>query len=178
MNSWEPMVEELVNERSPRLLGYGVMLTGSVADAEDLLHDAIVKAFGRGRRFGHVNAAEQYVRRTMQTLAVDRHRSRRALRCAIDRDDGLHAPPQDIDASLDVEAALAVLSARERVCVMMRFYDDMTTTAIAANLGLADGTVKRYLSNAIVKLAAVMTLEPTWFEVPEKVAVNTKGAKA
>jgi RNA polymerase sigma factor (sigma-70 family) len=172
------MVEELVSDRSPRLLGYGVMLTGSVPDAEDLLHDAIVKAFGRPRRFEHVNAAEQYVRRTMQTLAIDRHRSRSAFKRALDRDGGPTLAGRDSDAALDVEAALAVLSPQERVCVTMRFYDDMTTAAIAAHLGLADGTVKRYLSNAFAKLATVIPVDPAWAETPEKIAVTSKGEQA
>jgi RNA polymerase sigma-70 factor (ECF subfamily) len=175
VNSWKPLVEELVSDRSPRLLGYGVMLTGSVPDAEDLLHDAIVKAFGRPRRFEHVNAAEQYVRRTMQTLAIDRHRSHNAFQRALDRDVPPAANARDSDAALDVEAALAGLSARERVCVTMRFYDDMTTAAIAARLGLADGTVKRYLSNAFAKLAAVIPTDATWDDVPRTVAVTPQG---
>ena len=178
MGSWKSIVEELVSERSPRLLSYGTVLLGSVADAEDLLHDAIVKAFGRGRRFPHVNAAEQYVRRTMQTLAIDRHRSRAAFQRALDRD----PPPaegrsHDLDTPLAVEEALAQLSPRERVCVMMRFYDDMTTAAIAAQLGLADGTVKRYLSNAYEKLAPVLRLNEDWSELPETVSVTTKGER-
>jgi RNA polymerase sigma factor (sigma-70 family) len=176
MGSWKPMVEELMSERSPRLLGYGVVLVGSLPDAEDLLHDAIVKAFGRGRRFGHVNAAEQYVRRTMQTLAIDRHRSRDAFRRAIDRD----PPPaeslsNDLDTPLDVEEALGRLSSRERVCVMMRFYDDMTTATIAAQLGLAEGTVKRYLSNAYAKLGPLLRLDEDWSAVPETIPVTSKG---
>ena len=178
MSSWKPLVEELVGDRSPRLLGYGVMLTGSVPDAEDLLHDAIVKAFARPRRFEHINAAEQYVRRTMQTLAIDRHRSRSAFQRALDRDAPQAVTSRDSDAALDVEVALASLSAQERVCVTMRFYDDMTTAAMAAHLGLADGTVKRYLSNALAKLATVIPASPTWGETPEKIAVTSKGARA
>jgi RNA polymerase sigma factor (sigma-70 family) len=175
VSSWKPLVEELVNDRSPRLLGYGVMLTGSVPDAEDLLHDAIVKAFGRPRRFGHINAAEQYVRRTMQTLAIDRQRSRAAFSRALERDRTPEPAPRDVDAEIDVEAALAVLTARERVCVVMRFYDDLTVPAIAAHLGLAEGTVKRYLSNAVEKLSAALPLDETWLHVPEKIAVTAKG---
>ncbi len=176
MGSWKPMVEELVSERAPRLLGYGVVLVGSLPDAEDLLHDAIVKTFGRGRRFPHVNAAEQYVRRTMQTLAIDRHRSRNAFRRALDRD----PPPSeghsdDLDTPLDVEAALGRLSPRERVCVMMRFYDDMTTAAIASQLGLANGTVKRYLSNAYEKLGPLLHLDEDWSTLPESITVTPTG---
>jgi RNA polymerase sigma-70 factor (ECF subfamily) len=178
MGSWKPMVEQLVNERSPRLLAYGVVLVGSLADAEDLLHDAIVKTFGRGRRFPHVNAAEQYVRRTMQTLAIDRHRSRAAFQRALVRDPPrAEARSHDLDTPLDVEEALATLSPRERVCVMMRFYDDMTTAAIASQLGLADGTVKRYLSNAYEKLAPVLRLNEDWSAVPETISVTSKGER-
>jgi RNA polymerase sigma-70 factor (ECF subfamily) len=123
-----------------------------------------------------VNAAEQYVRRTMQTLAIDRHRSRDAFRRAVDRD---QPPPEgrshDLDTPLDVEEALGRLSSRERVCVMMRFYDDMTTAAIAAQLGLAEGTVKRYLSNAYAKLGPLLRLDEGWSAVPETVPVTSKG---
>jgi len=172
------MVEELVSERSPRLLSYATVLVGSVTDAEDLLHDAIVKTFGRGRRFPHVNAAEQYVRRTMQTLAIDRHRSRAAFHRALDREPApAEGRSHDLDTPLDVESALAMLSPRERVCVMMRFYDDMTTAAIASQLGLADGTVKRYLSNAYEKLAPVLRLNEDWSESPDRVSVTSKGER-
>ena len=169
------MVEELVSDRSPRLLGYGVLLTGSVPDAEDLLHDAIVKSFGRPRRFEHVNAAEQYVRKTMQTLAIDRHRTRGAFQRALERDQPRPSVDRDADTPLDVEAALAGLSGRERVCVTMRFYDDMTTATIASHLGLAEGTVKRYLSNAYAKLATSLPLEGLWDDAPTKIAVTSEG---
>ncbi|MCJ7826620.1 MAG: sigma-70 family RNA polymerase sigma factor [Demequinaceae bacterium] len=177
MGQWKPMVEELVRERSPRLLGYGTMLVGSVADAEDLVHDAIVKTFRRGRSFPHVNAAEQYVRRTMLTLAIDRHRSRGARDRALDRaPNATTASPDldDLDAALDIEAAFTILSPRERACVLMRFYDDMTISAIGVHLGLADGTVKRYLSNAFTKFATVAHLDPAWTEAPEKISVTEK----
>ncbi len=177
MTAWKPLVEELVAERSPRLLAYGVMLTSSVADAEDLLHDAIIKAFAHGRKFEHANAAEQYVRRTMQTLAIDRHRSLAAARRAVARDIDPEPAPQDRDAALDVEIAMRALSAQERACVLMRYYDDLTTPAIAQHLGLADGTVKRYLSNARDKLAAALP-EAVGLEPPETTAVSAKGARS
>lgn len=178
MSSWKPLVEQLVGERSPGLLAYGVVLTGSVPDAEDLLHDAIVKTFARARRFPHLNAAEQYVRLTMRTLAVDRYRSRDAFRRAVERNP---PPPEahttDLDAPLDVASALRELSPRERVCVVMRFYDDMSVPSIASQLGLATGTVKRYLSNAYHKLGTTLSLDPDPTSI-ESVAVTTKEARS
>jgi RNA polymerase sigma-70 factor (ECF subfamily) len=62
----------------------------------------------------------------------------------------------DRDAVLDVRAALADLPPRERACTVLRFYDDLTVAQIAAQLGLAEGTVKRYLADASARLAGVL----------------------
>jgi RNA polymerase sigma-70 factor (ECF subfamily) len=112
----------------------------------------------------------------MQTLAIDRHRSREAFRRAVDRDpppaDGLS---HDLDTPMDVEEALGRLSPRERVCVMMRFYDDMTTATISSQLGLAEGPVKRYLSNAYAKLSPLLQLDEDWSVAPETIPVTSQG---
>lgn len=162
MSGWRTVAEELMRDRASRLVGYGVILTGSVPDAEDLLHDAIVKSFSRGRRFDHVNVAESYVRGAMQTLAVDRGRTLAARRRAVARSHEPEPAPHDSDATLDVEAALRRLSDRERVCVVMRFFDDLRIAEIAERLSLAEGTVKRYLSNASSKLAGILGASMDW----------------
>jgi len=171
MAAWKPILEELMRERAPRLLGYAVMLTGSPTEAEDLLHDAIIKTFGTGRSFGHVNAAEQYVRRAIQTTYIDRHRSRQALARALGRTRDPDPHVTDVDGGLDVQAALLQLPPRERVCVLMRFYDDLTVPQIARQLGIADGTVKRYLHHAAAKLVTLLDVEPAWLTDIETVPV-------
>ncbi|WP_448062166.1 RNA polymerase sigma factor [Cellulomonas hominis] len=60
------------------------------------------------------------------------------------------------DAEDLVQAALATLRPRLRACVVLRYYDDLTVPEIARQLGLSDGTVKRYLSDAINALEAVL----------------------
>jgi RNA polymerase sigma factor (sigma-70 family) len=52
-----------------------------------------------------------------------------------------------------VQAALALLSPRQRACVILRFYDDFSVAAIADELGCGEGTVKRHLADAKVRLA-------------------------
>ena len=77
------------------------------------------------------------------------------------RDAGL-APRSDTqeadDAAdrLDVRAALLRLPPRQRVCVVLRFYDDLTVPDIAAALQLSEGAVKRYLSDGIHHLDAAL----------------------
>lgn len=64
MPRWNELAEELMQERYPALLAYANMLTaGNRAPAEDLVHDAFVRAFGRGRSFSSAKHAEYYVRR-------------------------------------------------------------------------------------------------------------------
>lgn len=56
--------------------------------------------------------------------------------------------------------ALATLSPRERTCVVLRFYEDLTVPAIAADLSLSVGTVKRYLSDPVRRLEGALGPAP------------------
>lgn len=65
------------------------------------------------------------------------------------RDVGTSGPEQSAPDRLDVHAALATPRPRLRACVVLRFYDDLTVPEIARRLDLSDGTVKRYLFDAV-----------------------------
>ena len=52
----------------------------------------------------------------------------------------------------DLRAALEELSERERVLIWLRYEEDLTQPAIAARLGIPEGTVKVQLHRARVKL--------------------------
>ena len=41
MARWEPMLEQVMRERAPRLLAYAAMLTGDDAEAHDVVQDAL-----------------------------------------------------------------------------------------------------------------------------------------
>lgn len=157
MATWEPMLERLMQERAPRLLAYASLLTGDDAEAADVVQDALVKTFSRGRRFDDIAQAEAYTRKAISTLVIDSARSRKSRRSREERDwTGHEAPASASETVLDVRAALKTLSPRERACVVLRFYDDLTVPHIAARLGLAEGSVKRYLADASFKLARLL----------------------
>ena len=161
MAAWQALVEQLIAERGSRLVAYGGMLVARGEDAEDLVHDAIVKTFSRGRDIRDLDHAEAYVRRVMPTIAIDRARSRASRRRAVDRAFEREERGADLDASLDVRRALQDLAPRERACIVLRFFDDLTVSQIAAQLGIADGTVKRYLADASGRLAIVLAVDAT-----------------
>lgn len=154
MAHWEPILDEVMRERAPRLLAYAAMVTGNDAEAHDVLQDALVRSFSKRRQFAHVNAAEAYVRRAIPSVYLDGLRKRKSRERTHDRSFERDAVGPDIDAQVDVQRALAALSPRERACVVLRYYDDCTVHQVALQLGIAEGTVKRYLSDASAKLAA------------------------
>ncbi|MGC4175412.1 sigma-70 family RNA polymerase sigma factor [Demequina sp.] len=154
MAHWEPILDQVMRERAARLLAYAAMVTGDDAEAHDVLQEALVRSFSKRRAFAHVNAAEAYVRRAIPTVYLDGLRKRKSRERnharAYERD---AATTPDVEAQVDVQRALATLSPRERACVALRYFDDCTVQQVAHQLGIAEGTVKRYLSDATAKLA-------------------------
>lgn len=180
MAAWQGLLEELVRDRRSALIGYAALLTGDRGEAEDLVHDAVVRTFGRPRSFPNVNAADAYVRRAIASAFIDRVRSRRAWLIALPRlVAGAAAPDDDVADRLDVRAALRALPRRQRTCVVMRFYDDLPVADIAAALGLSDGAVKRYLSDGIHHLNAALgtAADPHVGDTPT-VEVHVTGRRA
>ncbi len=155
MARWHRVLDEVMHERGGRLVAYGALLVGP-SGAEDLVQDALIRTFSRGRDFPSAQAAESYVRRTMATMSIDSWRKNSSRRRSEDQSLAAWAPPaesHDLDTPLDVQAALARLAPRIRACVLLRFYDDLTVREIADQLGIAEGTVKRNLHDAVATLS-------------------------
>jgi RNA polymerase sigma-70 factor (ECF subfamily) len=159
MAAWDQVLDDLVQVRGHALARYAALLTGDRRDAEDVLQDALVRCFGQARPLRDVVAAETYVRRAILSVFLDRHRrSARwaAVRHLAARRDQVDGPEGATVDRVSVEAALATLRPRLRACVVLRYYDDLTVPEIARRLGVAEGTVKRYLSDAVGQLEDVL----------------------
>jgi RNA polymerase sigma factor (sigma-70 family) len=155
MAEWHDAMEGLIRDRERALLGYAYLVCGNATEAQDLVQDALVKTFSRPRPGLTSLKAEAYVRRAITTTYVDRYR-RHQRWLAVQHlfrqgDDPAEAMPE-LDMARDVQAALALLPPRERACVMLRYFDDLTVPQIGRQLGIAGGSVKRYLSDGIARL--------------------------
>ena len=159
MAEWEGSLEHLVRERGTALLRYGYLLCGREPEAEDLVQDALVRTFVRGSKTVDVATAEAYVRRAMLNGYIDGFRRRQrwaGIRHLIAAEE-VGVGPEDLSSdAMQIEAALAALSSRQRACVVLRFYEDLTIRSIAEQLGLSEGTVKRYLSDGLSRLAGAL----------------------
>lgn len=157
--AWERVVTELVAQRGEALLRYAALLCGDRDDAADLVQEALVKTFGRVRNGFSIGSAEAYVRRVILNTHLDHgRRSTRWRRVApleyVPEQRESEAPA--VDVKLDLHDELRKLTPRERACLVLRYYDDLTVAGIADTLGISTGTVKRYLSDALAKMAIAL----------------------
>ncbi|CAN5413682.1 SigE family RNA polymerase sigma factor [soil metagenome] len=159
---WERVVTELVAHRGDALLRYAALLCGDRDEAADLVQDALVKTFGRLRNGFGVESAEAYVRRVILNTHLDDRRRRSRWRRVAPLEYLPEERPSDslaTDARLDLHEELRKLTPRERACLVLRYYDDLKVDDIAATLGLGSGTVKRYLSDGLAKMAVALAPE-------------------
>lgn len=159
---------EYVAGRGPVLLRAAMQLTGDPAEAEDLLQAALAKTYVAWDRINDRAAVDGYVRRAMVNTHITWWRRRKLEIYPTDQlpdrpiDD--HTPRSDLHDALD--RALGKLPERQRVAVMLRYYEDMSEAEIAERLGVSVGTVKSTVSRAMAKLRDDRELEGDFVPVP------------
>jgi RNA polymerase sigma-70 factor (sigma-E family) len=145
--------EEFVVAALPGLLRFGVVLTGDRQRADDLVQTALVKTMRRWRAIEH-DQPVAYVRRAMVNAHVSSWRRSKRETALPDGFDV--AARTDDTASYDdqdqLARALAVLPARQRAVIVLRFYAGLSEAEIADALGCAPGTVKSQASKAMQRL--------------------------
>ncbi|HEY9338914.1 MAG TPA: SigE family RNA polymerase sigma factor [Kribbella sp.] len=159
MADWEQAFRALLATRGGALRSYAYLLTGDTASAGDLVQEALTRVFGRRRVGGDIDQLEAYIRRAMLNQYVDSRR--RLARWNATRHLLVDPPHHDDDrfaVADEVRRALSTLSPKQRACVVLRYYEDLTVPEIADELGCAEGTVKRHLSDARTKLATQLAI--------------------
>ncbi|MFI6938640.1 SigE family RNA polymerase sigma factor [Streptomyces sp. NPDC050418] len=149
---------EFVAMRSTALLRLAVLLTGGDRHAaEDLLQIALMKAYGR---WGRIEQPEAYIRQVMYRQQVNRWRLRRHR--AETSVSVLPDAPQTADAAEGSElrialwAALGRLTQRQRTVLVLRYFEDLSESEVAALLGCAVGTVRSTAHRSLAKLRTMV----------------------
>lgn len=156
---WEGLLQQLVEERWPRLLARATLVAPSPADAEDLVQDALVATFSSRARFTSLGQAEQYVRRAIVTRSIDKARTAASERRATDLAAAQPVPVEETTLpglERDVVEALGRLTPRQRACVVLRHLEDLSVAQTADQLGLSQGAVKRYTSEAAATMQRLL----------------------
>ena len=154
MSDWRVTLSDLVLLRGGTLKRYAYLLCGDPQDADDLVQTALMKVLAR-RRSDDLRSAEAYVKRAIANEYIDRTRAHRTwLQHVLRLSSSTEAEDWTTDAARasEVRDCLETLSPRQRACVVLRFYEDMTVPEVARTLGCRPGTVKRHLSDSMVRL--------------------------
>ena len=139
-----------------RLLGSLVLITGSKADAEDVLQDAFGKAARHWSDVKEMGSPEAWVRRVAVNRAMDLHRRSTRQRAAYRR---LEQPEHADDLSLEVMQALSLLPVAERQVVVLHHLLGLSVGEISDELSRPSGTVKAQLVRGRRRLAAELRLD-------------------
>ena len=160
--AWQGYVD-LLEPLRPRLHAYCLRLTGNVFDAEDLVQDALIKAFAvLGAIDREVRSPRAYLLRTATNLWIDRLRHLQVERAADLAAPLDPAPAPDAGGELrDASAALLQrLSPQERAAFVMKDVFDMSLEETAQVLQTTIGAIKAALHRARERLAASSGDEP------------------
>jgi RNA polymerase sigma-70 factor (sigma-E family) len=151
----EPEFREFVRARYADLLRTGYLLTGNRDVAQDLVHDALLKAMRHWRRIDEPMA---YVRRAMVNERTSRWRRlglRELLTAAVPDRPGPDTTDR-VAARDELLAALDRLPARMRTVLVLRYWEDLPEAEVAALMGCAVGTVKSQAARGLARLRVVL----------------------
>lgn len=152
---------EYVTARGPVLLRTAMQLTSDRAEAEDLVQASLAKLYLAWDRIHDRAAVDGYVRRAMVNTQISWWRQRKLeiypTDVLPDRPVDDHTGRSELHDAL--ARALDRLPKRQRMAVMLRYYEDMPEAEIAEVLGVSVGTVKSTVSRAMAKLRDDAELE-------------------
>jgi RNA polymerase sigma-70 factor (sigma-E family) len=149
---------ELYTAHYRKLVRIAAMLLDDTGLSEEVVQDAYVRMHAAWRRIREPAAAEAYLRTAVVNLARSRMRRRLVAQ--------KHAPKPMPDApsaehgaleSLErdrVIAALHSLPRRQRECLVLRYYADLSEAQIAQTMGISPGAVKSHASRGMAAMRA------------------------
>ena len=135
------------------------LITGSRAAAEDVVQEALARAWERSGRGEQIESLPAWVTRVAMNLSKSKLRRIRVE--ARHREAVVPVPVADggaasSDSRIDVARALANLPRRQRQVTVLRYYLGMNVAEIAGALELNEGTVKTSLFRARQALASAL----------------------
>ncbi len=149
---------ELVDETSPRLCRLAARIMGSVADGEDVVQDAYIKAYGAlmQGRFDGRSHIHTWLYRIVTNTAITALRSRARQRRVTD-DPATPVPgnpnsPETHLAVSEIAEWMGALPPEQRVTLVLKTLEGLTSGEIAAIMDCSEGAVEQRLVRARAKL--------------------------
>lgn len=150
------LMQALYDEHAGVLWRYALRLTGDASHAEDVVQETLLRAWQHPEVIGDTErSARAWMFTVARNMIIDDRRSAR-YRNVVASTDVEGAPeqstPDEVNAALDrllMADAMTQLSVEHRAVVERSYYRGWTTAQIAADLEIAEGTVKSRLHYAL-----------------------------
>ena len=143
----------LVADHGAELLRHAEQLVGP-SDAEDVLHDALLRALRAYPRLAHADHLRAWLHRVLVTTAFD---ARRAARREVLTDAPPERPSEPTHYDDAFESLVAGLPEAGREAVKLRFVEDLDYEAIARRLGCSPPAARQRVSSGVRALRQEMT---------------------
>lgn len=153
-------LEALYHRHHDHLVRLARVCSGDATVAEDTAQEAFVR-LGRSRRWPSPGTELAYLRRTVINLVHGHHRKlavRRAPR-AVPPEARSADPASDAESADQlrrIATAVRALPRRQRECVVLHYFADLSEAAVAQTLGVTAGSVKTHLHRARATLAEAL----------------------
>lgn len=149
-------LHELYDGSYGRLVLQLFALCGDLADAEDAVQEAFVRAIRQGRAFDDVSNPEAWLRTVALNHQRNSWRHAKVVRKFATNVPGQQTIPELGPDHVAVVRALAELDPDQRQVVVLRYLADLAISEIAYELGVPEGTVKSRLSRGRERLAPLL----------------------
>lgn len=151
----EPAAAELFREQYLPMLRLACAVLGNRHDGEDVVQDAFAASSERLTGLPEDVRARYLRTAVMHACLKHKRRARAAKRQPVRTRTSVATVEEQALAHDDratVAAALDALSVRQRQCVALRYYEQLSDTEIAATLHLSEGSAKTHLRRALAAL--------------------------
>ena len=164
----------IVERHSAEVFRVAFRITRSEADAEDVVQDTFLKAYGELARFEARSSVRTWLHRIAANCSIDLIRKRASLRTTADEDGALlrfpsPRPGPEREASgrelrARIDAALDTLTPVERVAFTLRHLEEQSIEDVCAALGQTPSAARHSVFRAVAKvrraLRPVLRVEP------------------
>lgn len=139
-----------------RLVGQIYAMCGNVAEAQDCVQEAFVRAWDKRRTLDTEQAPEAWVRTVAYRLAVSRWRRARKALMDPDRAHAAALPAEPDVTRVALARALQQLPVDQRRAIVLHHLCDLSVADVALETGAPSGTVKARLSRGRTTLARLL----------------------
>lgn len=138
-----------------RLRRTAYLICGDWEQASDIVQEALIRVYVAWPRIEHKGGVNSFARRCVVNVAIDMGRRRSSTELptpheAMDRPTG--TADHDVPGRAALVDALRELAPRQRACVVLRYFEDLSVSDTARVLGTSEGTVKSQTARALESL--------------------------